>query len=106
MFLEQLPRCRVAIPGFPANDGGMPTWQQRLNARTHQFRWRSPCAHMDDYLPDFSHWDGDPEDPVRFPIAASHKPEMDKDAAVASHVSIEGFCMLDRGCWTLDGGFT
>ena len=87
LFLAQLPRCHAAIPNFPVTGReAQLTWQQRLQARTAQYHWHAPAERLDGSLPDFTDWDGNPNDSVNFPIAHSRKDVLDAEAAAASRV--------------------
>ncbi|KAK9797773.1 hypothetical protein WJX73_010299 [Symbiochloris irregularis] len=85
MFLAQLPRCHAVIPHFPVTGREATlSWQKRLEARAAQYHWHAPSERLDGSQPDFSQWDGNPNDPVNFPIAHSFKPAQEAEAAAAS----------------------
>lgn len=87
MFLSQLPRCHAVIPNFPVTGREASlSWQQRLQARAAQYYWHAPAERFDGSEPSFLHWDGNPDDPINFPIAYSKRPAQAAEAAAASLV--------------------
>lgn len=102
MFLAQLPRCHALILNFPVTGReAMLSWQQRLQARTAQYHWHAPSDRRDGSQPDFSHWDGNPNDPVNFPIAYSARPRQEAEEAAASLVGPLHLCCQAQSRVTL-----